>query len=347
MTNFTNTGRVGLMEEMAEDESVIFRSFLRKFKEAKGKMIFFFEGIDDLDYYFPIFESSLGPHTENWVSLVCFGRSNVFQLVHDLKCHTLQAYKESYHFGFVDKDYHEVEDNIFPEKIYVTPTYSIENFYVSMKFFKKILRHKFYLAENDSENDDFNLICGNFTSRRQEFVSQITELDALLRCNRIMYEENDIVSKINARDINLNNFIRISLNDVSLNTDAFTILGKSIEDFENSVLESSRQYYEGKDTSQLVKVIRGKFMFYFMHQYLFRLKEDNIKRNPSFFPDSYRLSRAPREERRIFTKTRLSLNKESQDILSDLCQFADVPSCLTDFLSHIRRECNENLALVS
>ncbi|MCK7047250.1 hypothetical protein [Enterobacter roggenkampii] len=59
MTNFTNTGRVGLMEEMAEDESVIFRSFLRKFKEAKGKMIFFFEGIDDLDYYFPIFESSL------------------------------------------------------------------------------------------------------------------------------------------------------------------------------------------------------------------------------------------------------------------------------------------------
>lgn len=347
MTNSTNTGRVGLMEEMAEDESVTFRSFLRKFKEAEGKLIFFLEGIDDLDYYLPIFEANIGPHTEKWVGLVCYGRSNVFQLVKDLQCHTMQVYKDSHHFGFVDKDYHEVRDNSFPEKIYVTPTYSIENFYVTMSFFKKILRHKFHLAENDPENNDFNICCENFSSRISEFISQVTELDALLRCNRIMYEVNNVNSKINARDINLNDLFRISLDEVSLKTDILTVLHKSIDDFDSNSLETSRQYYVGKDDSQLAKVIRGKFMFFFLHQYLFRLKEDNVKRTPTFFPDSCRLSRGTKEDRRTFTKTRLTLNKESQDILSDLCQFADVPNCLTDFLTIVRQKCSENLALAS
>lgn len=329
----SRTERMGLM---LEDESVVFRNFLIKFKSCGKKLIFLLEGHDDLDYYLPVFESNIGPYNDKWVDLVCHGRNNVLQLINDLRQHSLQEYKNSLCFGFIDKDYHEVSNNAFPDRIYITPTYSIENFYVTMSFFKKILVRKFHLVEHDQGNNDFSLCCTNFQSRINEFVSGVKELDSFLRCNRIMYEEKKSNSKINARDINLNNLFSISLDKTHLKSDALAILDKTIDDFDPEALNISRSYYEERPESELLNVIRGKFMFFFIHQYLFRLKEDNHKRIPVLFPDSYKLSKKRGVERRIFTKTRISITRESQDILSDLCQFADVPSCLVNFLSLVR-----------
>ncbi|HGH4634296.1 TPA: DUF4435 domain-containing protein [Enterobacter bugandensis] len=339
--------RVERMEQMSEDESVVFRAFLKKYKNNKNKYIFLLEGIDDLDYYLPVFESKVGSHNDNWIDLVCYGKENVFQLVGDLQQHSQREYQDSLYFGFVDKDYHEVSDNIYPDRIYVTPTYSIENFYVSLTFFKKILMRKFHLSEDDPENNDFNLCCDNFQSRMNDFVSGVKELDSLLRCNRIMYEEKRITSKINARDINLNDMISVSLGSITIKNNALNILSKTIEDFDPDALNVARYYYEGKSESDLAKVVRGKFMFFFIHQYLFRLKEDNLKRMPVLFPDSYALSRRPREERKVFTKTKISITREAQDILSDLCQFADVPSCLVGFLNVVLENVRPRVPLAS
>lgn len=339
--------RVEKMDRMSEDESVVFREFLKKYKKNKDKFIFLLEGIDDLDYYFPVFESKVGPHNNNWVDLVCYGRENVFQLVGDLRQHSQREYQNSLYFGFVDKDYHEVSENSYPERIYVTPTYSIENFYVSSAFFKKILMRKFYLLENDPENNDFNLCCANFQSRIHEFIAGVKELDSFLRCNRIMYEERSVTSKINARDISLNDLFSISLDAITIKSNALTILGKTLEDFDSNALRTSLAYYEGKTESDLAKVIRGKFMFFFIHQYLFRLKEDNRKKIPALFPDSYALSKRRGDEKRIFTKTKISITREAQDILPDLCQFADVPGCLVDFLEVVRGKIRPGVALAS
>ena len=65
------------------------------------------------------------------------------------------------------------------------------------------------------------------------------------------------------------------------------------------------------------------------------------------FPDSYALSRRPREERKVFTKTKISITREAQDILSDLCQFADVPSCLVGFLNVVLENVRPRVALAS
>lgn len=339
--------RVERMEQMSKDESVVFREFLKKYKNNKGKFIFLLEGVDDLDYYLSVLESKVGSHNESWVELVCYGRDNVFQLVGDLQRHSQREYQDGLYFGFVDKDYHEISDNIYPERIYVTPTYSIENFYVSLTFFKKILMRKFHLSADDPDNGDFDLCCANFQSRMNDFIAGVKELDSLLRCNRIMYEERGVTSKINARDINLNELFSVSLDGVAIKNDALTILGKNIEDFNTDALNTSRAYYEGRAESDLAMVIRGKFMFFFIHQYLFRLKEDNHRKTPTLFPDSYALSKRRGNERRVFTKTRISITRETQDILSDLCQFADVPSCLVDFLEVVREKIRPNIAMAS
>ena len=339
--------RVERMEQMSEDESVVFRAFLKKYKNNNNKYIFLLEGIDDLDYYLPVFESKVGAHKDNWIELICYGRDKVYQLVGDLQQHSQREYKDSLYFGFVDKDYHEISDNIYPGRIYVTPTYSIENFYVSLTFFKKILLRKFHLSEDDLENSDFNLCCDNFQSRMNDFVSGVKELDSLLRCNRIMYEEKTITSKINARDINLNDLFSISLDSIAIKNSALNILGKTIEDFDVEALNVSRGFYNGKSESDLAKVIRGKFMFFFIHQYLFRLKEDNQKKIPTSFPDSYALSKRSGGERRAFTKTKISITRDAQDILSDLCQFADVPGCLVGFLDVVLGNARPRVSLAS
>ncbi|NIE52281.1 DUF4435 domain-containing protein [Pantoea sp. Ap-870] len=336
MMDFHNMNRVEAMDLMTQDESVIFREYLKKVGKSNNMLILLLEGQDDLDYYQSIFNANIGLHNDVWIELVCHGRDNVIKLIDDISTHTMKEYRDGFYYGFIDKDYHEVDENDNNERIYITPTYSIENFYVSLSFFKKVLSRKFYLIANDEFNKDFETCCDNFVARIEEFIQGIKELDVYLRCNRLMFKNNNDNIRINARDIKLDNLFSISLDTVVVKSDALTVLGKKIEDFDNIALASSYEYYEGQSNIELSKVIRGKFMFYFIHKYLFRLKEDNRKKNPCLFVDSYALSKKTDDTKRVFNKTKISVYKDHEDILSDLCQFADVPSCLITFLSRIR-----------
>lgn len=261
MQDMSYVSRVHKMEDKAEDESVVFREFTKTHRENEEKYIFLLEGIDDLDYYIRSFEKYIGDHKSDWIELVCHGRSNVINLINTLKKHSRTEYKNSLHFGFIDKDYHEINENPCPEKIYITPVYSIENFYASLDFMKKILERKFHLKENDKDNNDFSVCLDNFLSRRDEFLDGIKELDSLLRCNRLMYEEEKIESKINVRDINLFNHVTIDINKVIFQTHALDILKKSYDDFDADCLEISRNFYKEKTSEELASLVRGKFMF--------------------------------------------------------------------------------------
>ena len=181
--------RIDMMEEMAEDESVVFHKFTKITRDYNKAIILLLEGEDDIEDYNYIFTNSRGEEKIDWIELVCHGRSNVIQLIDDLKNHTRTEYRNGLYFGFIDKDYYEVESNPFPEKIYITPVYSIENFYASKKFIKKILERKFYVSQYSPNDEDYISCLKNFTDRRDEFVSGITDLDCYLRCNRHMYEE--------------------------------------------------------------------------------------------------------------------------------------------------------------
>lgn len=333
-----NTNRVDTMEAMSEDESVAFRNFMKEFKFNRYKFIFLLEGVDDLDYYFPIFESRIGKYKEDWIELVCHGRENVVELVKDLKNHSRDEYKQSLHYGFIDKDYNEVSDNAFPEKVYITPVYSIENFYTSMSFFKRILARKFFLAENDEENKDFQKCCENFSERLSDFVTAITELDMLLRCNRIMYKKNSDNIKINARDINLDKMFDLKLESIIIKENAYSIINRSEDEFDNDSMNLSKSYYKGRDYIETSKFIRGKFMFYFMFNHLLNLKNAHRAKEPKFFEDSYEMSKIKGAGRKSFKKTKLSINRESHDVMSELCQFADVPGCLIGFLRSIDKK---------
>ncbi|UVC32064.1 DUF4435 domain-containing protein [Pantoea sp. SOD02] len=332
MNNNAKLNRVDMLENMATDESVIFREFIRKFNGNEDKYFFLLEGDDDINYYNRPFENHFGPHKSSWMILICHGRSNVLEMIKNLKEHSEESYRKSFFFGFIDKDYNEVTDNLHKDKVYITPGYSIENFYASSDFIEKILERKFFVCKNDDSNGDFEKCYDNFLERRSEFIKLILELDMYLRCNRIMFEEQKIDAKLNAKDIGFSSSFSVDLKEVRLNKNSLEMLQKEIGYFDENSLVKAKSYYEDKDDTELASLIRGKFMFFFIHQYLFRLKEDNLKAKPSLFIDSYRLSKLPKPNKKSFKKTSLTLTKEKHDILSDLCSYSDIPSCLNDFL---------------
>lgn len=323
------------MEEMVEDDSVIFREFMRVFRGNEERFIFFLEGVDDLDYYYQSFDKYIWARKEKWMELICHGRKNVINLISSLKQHSKLQYSNALCFGFIDKDYYEVHNNKFVDDIYVTPVYSIENFYVSSKFMGKVLERKFYLNEN--ENDDFNTCLNNYLMRKHEFVDKIKDLDCYLRCNRIMFEDKKINSKINARNINLANNITVGLDKVTFKVGSLDMLGKVVEDFDEDSLRKAEEFYRDKSHSELALLIRGKFMFYFIHHYLHRLRIDNLQAKPTLFPDSYKKSKLKKPEKIPFKKTNISVNVERQDIISDLSMLSDIPECLVEFLRMIIR----------
>jgi len=332
MMEETNS-RVEFMNSMLNDESVIFRKFIKLYAKNKDKVIFLLEGDDDIEYYLTKIEAYFGSHNNDWIEMVCSGRSNVIDLVRDLNSHTKEEYRDSSHLGIIDKDYHEISENPFSEKVYMTPYYAIENFYISNNFFKKILRFKFFLNEVDENNKDFFYCLENYIARRNEFIDAILELDKYLRCNRIMYENNLTENKINARDLKLINFISIDLDKVTVKSTTLNFLDKNVEDFDEESLREADKFYEDKSHDLLALMIRGKFMFYFFSHYLHKLRHDNQLKIPTLFVDSYANSQKRGQDRIKRNKTKLFFDIENPDLLSQLSSYSDYPECLRVFLS--------------
>lgn len=329
--------RIEMMEGMAEDESVAFHNFITITRDYNKAFILLLEGEDDIEYYNPIFTQYIGEDKIDWVELVCYGRSNVIELIDDLKNHTRTEYINGAYFGFIDKDYNEVQSNPHPDKMYMTPVYSIENFYASTQFIKKVLLRKFYVCENSPNEDDYKSCLKNFTDRRDEFISGIIELDCFLRCNRIMYEEKKIQKKIHAREIKLYHNISIDLNRVVFHKNALDILGLKVNAFDVQSLKNAKAFYVGKNNDELSEHVRGKFMMYFIHHYLHKLKEDNLKKQPTLFSKSLENSKKVGPNKITFKRTKMNLTKEKEDLMSDLSIFADKPSCLIKFLTQISK----------
>lgn len=326
--------RLDFMDEMLSDDSVIFKEFMSFYRHHENKVIFFLEGDDDIDYYLNKIENKFGKYDNKWVEMSCAGRSNVIKIINDLHEHTKQEYRDCKHFGIIDKDYNETDDNQYPKKIYITPCYSIENFYVSKDFFKKVVNFKFYLNGREDGNSDFQRCLDNFELVRNDFIDKILELDKYLRCNRIMYDLKAIDSKINARELKLGKLLDIAFTGVELKSNILDFMGKKVEDFNSEALKESNDFYQGKSHDELAMLIRGKFMFYFITQYLSKLRNDNLNKNPKIFVDSSENDQKKGRDRVKMQKTKLSFNVENPDLFSVLSDYADNPKCLAEFLDN-------------
>ena len=192
---------VDSLRSESESDCVAYTEFMLAYdKNNNSKLYLFFEGNEDR-YYYPIrIENIL--NNSNIEDFVCNGKENV------LKVHSLiknaEAYKNLPTLFFIDSDF---DENNYCSSIYVTPTYSLENFYVNEKSVEKIVIYEFKFAK---ETLDFVNIMGVYRNLINQFLNNVDKLNIWLACQADIRKEQDTLTRLKI-DKSLNGYIKKSM----------------------------------------------------------------------------------------------------------------------------------------
>ena len=165
-------GLIEKMDEESECPETIFKELIEN--KRKFDVFVFLEGDDDINYY----ESRLSVFIGNkkMHPFKCKGKSNVLKVHKLLNSDSVNIEKIKLLF-FVDHDFDT--DISYPEDIYVTPCYSIENFYFSDNALRNIVEN-FYKIDSvkSTEKDEFNNCINFLTNKRDSYINEMIYANA-------------------------------------------------------------------------------------------------------------------------------------------------------------------------
>lgn len=298
-----------LLKEMNRSRKlpvVIFQDFALNYSRNKDVIFCFFEGKDDYKYYF----SRIKKYTKKeLLKFDCDCKHNIFEVHRKLE----QNYKDKcIMLFFVDRDF---DEKCNCDSIYETPTYSIENFYISDNVFKEILKAEFSLTENCSSRNiahDFRVCMCLYQLQKSDLISELLLLNAWYSLQKIKSKDFKIMPKLSKlkelKSIN----IKIGIDTISSNYN-LQFLKDNTENFiEVSQEEIDREIERLQKEPE--KHIRGKYLTEFLLKFILLLLED-VNKHCRYF--SY--------------KRKVSFNV-SKNIISELSQYAETPACLDHYL---------------
>ena len=155
--------------ESLTEASVVWEKYTRDVKNNPNRYFVFYEG-KDRQYY----DCRIRNFTKNYNAYEVGGKSKVLQLV-DKFTHE-EGYKLKNKLFFIDKDYERYR---LDSDVYMTPKYSIENFYVSHTVIERILKTHFGINEDDPE---FSKVLDFFNERYKEFIQHLTDMNLWAIC---------------------------------------------------------------------------------------------------------------------------------------------------------------------
>lgn len=305
--------QVEKLRDSRKGATVIFTKFTRLKSKYGSSLFCCFEG-DDSKYYGSRIENILQSNPDNSHFFNCGGKKEVLKLFEMVNKN--EDYKDVKIAYFIDKDFDESIIEIYCNKIYETPCYSIENFYTTISAFKRILKSEFNINESDSE---YKVCLKLFIERQTEFHEKTKFFNAWLSCQRDLSNFGEM-TRLNLTDFNLNKIIsEINLNEIkadydkekieSLFPDALVIsnddLNQKITEFE----KFNPQIY-----------FRGKFEVDFLYRFIEALKLEFKKHNGL-----------------IKKQDGVQINISKKNFISELSQYADTPNCLIKYLSDFNK----------
>jgi len=304
-----------------------FRNIYKKYKDLdtfENYVFCFYEGKDDSKYY----NHKIENRSDLRVSHLDFdGKDNFLRLYNILNSKSF--YRQSKLLFFIDKDFDEfikeekLEELKKIERLYITPCYSIENFYTSKQVLGNILKSEFHLNEIDEE---FRKIINLFSLRQKEFHNIFLDINAWI------VTQNYFLNSIEKRDIPysdlyLDKIITISLIEIKVKKSDIIFylentLKNSFKISENEVEEKFNCLKERLLSSNHQSNFRGKFELEFMAKFIKLLAEKSNQK------DGLGLEFIGINEK---IKNEVILN----DTLSNLAQYSDFPTCLKEFIDRI------------
>jgi hypothetical protein len=286
-------------------------AYLRLIQSAgqhPDKLFCFFEG-EDVKYYGPLIEEHYG----KFVNLSCGGKREVLKAL-DLVRHA-GCFSDVRTAFFIDRDFDDSLRGTDPD-LFETDCYSIENYYITANALERILRAEFGV---DVDNPEYAVIQRLFSSLKTEFFKHVHLLNAW-----IYYQRK--VAKLDGQSlylsrINMRNYLSFTLGGVKGAIGIEEIKGIYPETKHPSEAEIANAM-EVLSPAGAEKRYRGKLNIEFYFTFLMLLKNEAAKGTHGVFT----------------TNRKVKLSCSKQNILSELCAYADRPAELFAFIDKFRRE---------
>lgn len=288
--------------EKISDESVVFMDFAHKVAEYGETAVYCF--IEDYDM--PYYSNPLKYVIElKAVPIRCRGKSKVLEIHETLKGHPV--YNKYTKRFFVDKDF---DDNSSLDKdIYVTPGYSIENFYISSDCISQVITTEYDL-DPVSDKEDFERLLGMYLRTRDSYNQAILEFNA-------WYSGLHSMNDWNHRGVYLG--IEFPKNWVKIEWNGDCIQRYDIEAIEHRFPDAPKVNRDllnmKKDelSANLPLFQRGKYQIEFFCKFIDFVTEDGSTTN-------------------IYNKKHKTVSATKDKAISQFSQYADVPESLIQYI---------------
>ncbi|WP_059019372.1 DUF4435 domain-containing protein [Vibrio coralliirubri] len=305
--------RVNTLNKAKDALSVKFLEFTRAVSRENGRFAVFFEGEDEK--YFSVRLNNINPSL-SWVGIKCGGKGNVKKMREKIRSHSV--YSDSCCMFFVDADFDDNGDLSNFSDTYVTPSYSVENFYISSTVLRRILNAEFGISEICNEYQCFENVVNHYESHLEQYLENISEFNYLIKTLRDLEKQKILQSQLNLNQLKLEDLLNISLTSVNKVYD---------HEVPHSIFPSLPEGLDINTGSAKVALdgqckslwFRGKQNLEFFRIYLTNLKTDRCKKSD-----------------RVLFKDRgnVKLQLSKANILSELSQYAETPECLSAFINN-------------
>lgn len=274
-------------EAISEMESgiVAYMEFSLDYKKDKEIIYCFYEGYEDRSFYSHRVKNYFSDY--KYFDYIANGKGNLVKVNQLIENHL--QYKSSTIGFFVDKDFESIIPN---DNIFTTPTYSVENLYVSSDTFGTILTNEFGISHR---HDDYLSCIKIFEDLKSDFLNKSLLLNAWLSCQTDLRIVKGLNTRLNIDDgikVLLDKTVKVDLTGIDfpeqlMSKDNIENLFSIAEKIPEDVLYAKISELSGMD---LEMYTRGKFLIKFLICFLRRLQDEIGKKKSEIFKNKHTCS---------------------------------------------------------
>jgi hypothetical protein len=292
------------------------REFIKVANDNGNLLCCFFEG-DDLKYYGVRINLIL--KINNYQKFSVGGREGVLQILELVLTADSGRYAQHPTAFFIDHDFYEPQ--ISNPRLYVTPKYSIENFYINNSVVKDVFVAEFGFNVNDV---NYEIATQLYYKSLNSFNEETQLINAWLRQQKSIETQaqanGKTLNSLNLKDISIWDFIKFSI-PKSLSKYDLPFLDQKFNRTTSRSDELSIYAWIQNIEYNAEIIHRGKFLMEFLCKFLSQLVEDVNKKSPVL----------------LANHKGVSLTITPKNALSQFSQYAETPECLHNFLGNLRQ----------
>lgn len=271
---------------------------------GESVLICVFEGPDDL----PVYDVWIRRHyPERYEPLQVSGKENLLDL--NVLLQKSADEKDSRILFFADFDFDGAKERTVDERVYFTPTYSIENLLIDSRSFEDTLIYEFGLI--NTEQPDRKPLIDAFLTRLDDFNEKMLPVNAFIRWLRLEGVECGNLPETTTRLVN------VGVEEIE--PKFCEKLSEVAEEFKAKAMPLSpvvQEHMTWLRAQNPTRVGRGKFLLDFMKRYLLALYADRRSDKPRYFSRKDRTKPEP-----------------CHDVLRKLAGYTTTPDCLKNFIA--------------